>query len=107
MVVIIVKIVSTAVHFGTAGEFSVACTAGIVTVVGWYGPSKMHFLKASPFDLWILSRWFHSRGECFLADDALSSLSLLMHSEDVAAVHDVTPRQGGNTRRNIMDIITT
>ncbi|GJY70630.1 retrotransposon protein, putative, ty1-copia subclass [Tanacetum coccineum] len=26
-------------------------TTGIVTVVGWYGPSKMHFLKASPFGL--------------------------------------------------------
>ncbi|GJR61867.1 reverse transcriptase domain-containing protein [Tanacetum coccineum] len=25
--------------------------AGIVTVVSWYGPSKMHFLKASPFGL--------------------------------------------------------
>nr|GEU63160.1 hypothetical protein [Tanacetum cinerariifolium] len=47
----IVMIVSTDVHSGTAGEFSVACTAGIVTVVGWYGPSKMHFLKASPFGL--------------------------------------------------------
>ncbi|GKB09792.1 RNA-directed DNA polymerase, eukaryota, reverse transcriptase zinc-binding domain protein [Tanacetum coccineum] len=35
MVVTIVKIVSTAVRFGTAGEFSVACTAGIVTVVSW------------------------------------------------------------------------
>nr|GFA80785.1 hypothetical protein [Tanacetum cinerariifolium] len=41
----VVKIVSTAVCSGTAREFFVAVTAGIVTVVGWYGPSKMHFLK--------------------------------------------------------------
>ncbi|GKA50691.1 hypothetical protein Tco_0743764 [Tanacetum coccineum] len=47
----IVKIVSTVVRSGTSGEFSVAGTARIVTVVGWYGPSKMHFLKASPFGL--------------------------------------------------------
>ncbi|GKD07331.1 hypothetical protein Tco_1187016, partial [Tanacetum coccineum] len=47
----IVKIISTVVHFGTTGESVVVGTAGIVTVVGWYGPSKMHFLKASPFGL--------------------------------------------------------
>nr|GEZ89277.1 hypothetical protein [Tanacetum cinerariifolium] len=47
----IVKIVSTVVRSRHAGESVVAGTAGIVTVVGWYGPSKMHFLKASPFDL--------------------------------------------------------
>ncbi|GJS46990.1 putative reverse transcriptase domain-containing protein [Tanacetum coccineum] len=47
----IVKIVSAAVRSGTAGEFYVAGTARIVTVVGWYGPSKMHFLRASPFGL--------------------------------------------------------
>ncbi|GJX80962.1 hypothetical protein Tco_0329111 [Tanacetum coccineum] len=47
----IVKIVSTVVRFGTSREFSVAGTTGIVTVVGWYGPSKMHFRKASPFGL--------------------------------------------------------
>ncbi|GKA88974.1 hypothetical protein Tco_0810786, partial [Tanacetum coccineum] len=47
----IVKIFSTVVCFGTTGEFSVAAIAGIMTVVGWYGPSKMHFLKASPFGL--------------------------------------------------------
>ncbi|GKD36328.1 hypothetical protein Tco_1251837, partial [Tanacetum coccineum] len=46
-----VKIVSTVVHSGTSREFSVAGTAGIMIVVGWYGPSKMHFLKASPFGL--------------------------------------------------------
>ncbi|GJT40879.1 hypothetical protein Tco_0940744 [Tanacetum coccineum] len=45
----IVETVSTAVRFGNSGEFFVAGTAGIVTIVGWYGPSKMHFLKASPF----------------------------------------------------------
>ncbi|GJT06422.1 hypothetical protein Tco_0840884 [Tanacetum coccineum] len=44
----IVKILSTAIHSGTAGEVSVAGTAEIMTVVGWYGPSKMHFLKATP-----------------------------------------------------------
>ncbi|GKF50241.1 hypothetical protein Tco_0146708, partial [Tanacetum coccineum] len=47
----IVKIVSIVVRSGTAREFSVAGTTGIVTVVGWYRPSKMHFLKASPFGL--------------------------------------------------------
>ncbi|GKD72304.1 hypothetical protein Tco_1330586 [Tanacetum coccineum] len=47
----IVKIVSTVVHSGTAREFYVVGTVGIMTVVGWYGPSKMHFLKASPFGL--------------------------------------------------------
>ncbi|GKC13241.1 hypothetical protein Tco_1010023, partial [Tanacetum coccineum] len=47
----IVKIVLTAVHSGTDGESAIACTVGIMTVVGWYGPSKMHFLKASPFGL--------------------------------------------------------
>ncbi|GKC21549.1 hypothetical protein Tco_1023699, partial [Tanacetum coccineum] len=47
----IVKIISTAVRSGTAREFSVAGTTGIVTVVGWYGPFKMHFLKESPFGL--------------------------------------------------------
>ncbi|GKF00962.1 hypothetical protein Tco_0027885, partial [Tanacetum coccineum] len=47
----IVKIVSTVVHSGSSGEFSIAGTAGTVTVVGWYGPSKIHFLKASPFGL--------------------------------------------------------
>ncbi|GJZ41396.1 hypothetical protein Tco_0588282 [Tanacetum coccineum] len=47
----IVKIVSTAVRSGTAGEFSVAGTAGIVTVVSWYGPSKMFSSRESPFDL--------------------------------------------------------
>ncbi|GKA82767.1 hypothetical protein Tco_0789515 [Tanacetum coccineum] len=47
----IVKIVSTVVRSKTAGESAVAGTAGIVTVVGWYGPSKMHFLKASLFGL--------------------------------------------------------
>nr|GEU91997.1 hypothetical protein [Tanacetum cinerariifolium] len=47
----IVKIVSTAVHSGTAGEFSDAGTTKIVTVVGWYRPSKKHFFKASPFGL--------------------------------------------------------
>nr|GEU75811.1 copia protein [Tanacetum cinerariifolium] len=47
----IVKIVSTAIRSETAREFSVAGTAGIVMVVGWYGPSKMHFFKALPFGL--------------------------------------------------------
>ncbi|GKB54633.1 hypothetical protein Tco_0905386 [Tanacetum coccineum] len=47
----IVEIVLTVVHSGTSGEFSIARTAGIVIVVGWYGPSKMHFLKASSFGL--------------------------------------------------------
>ncbi|GKC88870.1 reverse transcriptase domain-containing protein, partial [Tanacetum coccineum] len=47
----IVETVSTVVRSGTSGEFSVAGTTGIVTVVGWYGLSKMHFLKASPFGL--------------------------------------------------------
>ncbi|GJS52014.1 hypothetical protein Tco_0625376 [Tanacetum coccineum] len=42
---------STVVRSGTSGEFFVARTAGIVTVVGWYRPSKKHFLKASPFGL--------------------------------------------------------
>nr|GEW03517.1 retrovirus-related Pol polyprotein from transposon TNT 1-94 [Tanacetum cinerariifolium] len=58
----IVKIVSTSVRSGTAEEFSVAGTAGIVIVVGWYGPSKMHFLKASPFGLvsmYLKKRDFH------------------------------------------------
>ncbi|GJR50912.1 hypothetical protein Tco_1401433 [Tanacetum coccineum] len=41
--------VLTAVHFGTDGESFVAGTVGSVTVVSLYGPSKMHFLKASPF----------------------------------------------------------
>nr|GEV65825.1 RNA-directed DNA polymerase, eukaryota, reverse transcriptase zinc-binding domain protein [Tanacetum cinerariifolium] len=45
----IVKSVSTAVHSGTAGVSSVAVTAAIVTVVSLYGPSRIHFLKASPF----------------------------------------------------------
>ncbi|GKE61003.1 hypothetical protein Tco_1511370, partial [Tanacetum coccineum] len=43
--------VSTAVCSRAAGESSVTGPAGIVTVVSWYGPSKMHFLKASPFVL--------------------------------------------------------
>ncbi|GJX50032.1 putative reverse transcriptase domain-containing protein [Tanacetum coccineum] len=47
----IFKSVLTIVHSGTAGESSVAGTVGIVTVVSWYGSSKMHFLKASPFGL--------------------------------------------------------
>ncbi|GJR99608.1 hypothetical protein Tco_0316117 [Tanacetum coccineum] len=45
----IFKSVLTAVHFGTDGESFVAGTAGSVTVVSLYGPSKMHFLEASPF----------------------------------------------------------
>ncbi|GJW32333.1 hypothetical protein Tco_0052365 [Tanacetum coccineum] len=47
----IVKSVSTAVHSRTFGVSSVAGSAGIVTVVSLYGPSRMHFLKASPFGL--------------------------------------------------------
>ncbi|GJV47903.1 hypothetical protein Tco_1438115 [Tanacetum coccineum] len=43
--------VSTAIRSRTVGESSVVGTSGIVTVVSWYGPSKMHFLKASPFGL--------------------------------------------------------
>ncbi|GKF72444.1 hypothetical protein Tco_0208558, partial [Tanacetum coccineum] len=39
------------VRSGTAREFSIAGTAGIVAIVGWHGPFKMHFLKASPFGL--------------------------------------------------------
>ncbi|GJW96212.1 hypothetical protein Tco_0178020 [Tanacetum coccineum] len=42
----IVETVSTVVRSGTSVEFFVVGTAGIVIVVGWYGPSKMHFLKA-------------------------------------------------------------
>ncbi|GKC11155.1 hypothetical protein Tco_1007937 [Tanacetum coccineum] len=42
---------STFFRSGTSREFSVAGTTGIVIVVGWYGPSKMHFLKALPFGL--------------------------------------------------------
>ncbi|GKF97757.1 hypothetical protein Tco_0293578 [Tanacetum coccineum] len=47
----IFKSVSTAVQFGTAKESSVEGTVGIVAVVNLYGPSKLHFLKASPFGL--------------------------------------------------------
>ncbi|GJW49232.1 hypothetical protein Tco_0090583 [Tanacetum coccineum] len=46
-----VETVSTAIRSETSGEFYVVGTVGIVTIVGWYGPSKMHFLKASPFSL--------------------------------------------------------
>ncbi|GJV21740.1 hypothetical protein Tco_1370760 [Tanacetum coccineum] len=35
----------------TTGESSVAGTAGVVTIVGVYGPLRMHFRKASPFGL--------------------------------------------------------
>ncbi|GJX94976.1 hypothetical protein Tco_0349562 [Tanacetum coccineum] len=35
----------------TAGESSVAGTTGVVTIVGVYGPLRMHFRKASPFGL--------------------------------------------------------
>ncbi|GJW85303.1 hypothetical protein Tco_0158448 [Tanacetum coccineum] len=45
------KIVFIVVRSGTARVSSVAGTTEIVTVVSWYGPSKMHFLKASPFGL--------------------------------------------------------
>nr|GFB63090.1 hypothetical protein [Tanacetum cinerariifolium] len=47
----IVKSVSTTVRSRTIGVSSIAGTAGIVTVVSLYGPSRMHFLKASPFVL--------------------------------------------------------
>ncbi|GKA89165.1 hypothetical protein Tco_0810977 [Tanacetum coccineum] len=47
----IVKSVSTAVHSRIAGVSSVAGIARIVTVVSLYRPSRMHFLKASPFGL--------------------------------------------------------
>ncbi|GKG43920.1 hypothetical protein Tco_0483013, partial [Tanacetum coccineum] len=42
---------SAVVHSGTAGQSYVACTTRTLTVISWYGPSKMHFLKASPFSL--------------------------------------------------------
>ncbi|GJR01698.1 ribonuclease H-like domain-containing protein [Tanacetum coccineum] len=47
----IFKIVSTVFRSGTAGESSIACTTGIVTVKGVQGPSRMIFLRASPFGL--------------------------------------------------------
>ncbi|GJS85203.1 hypothetical protein Tco_0751744 [Tanacetum coccineum] len=37
--------------FGTAGESSVTGTTGVATIVGVYGPLRMHFRKASPFGL--------------------------------------------------------
>ncbi|GJV54337.1 hypothetical protein Tco_1450078, partial [Tanacetum coccineum] len=43
--------VSTVVCSRTAGESSVAGTAGVVTIVGVYGHLRMHFRKASPFGL--------------------------------------------------------
>ncbi|GKE19394.1 hypothetical protein Tco_1426971, partial [Tanacetum coccineum] len=43
--------VSTDVCLGTARESFVAGTAGVVTIVGVYGPLRMHFRKASPFGL--------------------------------------------------------
>ncbi|GJR94040.1 hypothetical protein Tco_0266214 [Tanacetum coccineum] len=36
---------------GTAGESSVTGTTGVATIVGVYGPLRMHFRKASPFGL--------------------------------------------------------
>ncbi|GJU42021.1 hypothetical protein Tco_0585280 [Tanacetum coccineum] len=36
---------------GITGESSVAGIAGVVTIVGVYGPLRMHFRKASPFGL--------------------------------------------------------
>ncbi|GJZ41157.1 hypothetical protein Tco_0588043 [Tanacetum coccineum] len=47
----IVETVSIVVHSRTSREFSVARTTRIMAIVGWYGPSKMHFLKPSPFGL--------------------------------------------------------
>ncbi|GJZ56072.1 hypothetical protein Tco_0611265 [Tanacetum coccineum] len=43
--------VSTVVCSGTARESSIAGTTGVVTIVGVYGPLRMHFRKASPFGL--------------------------------------------------------
>ncbi|GJT91863.1 hypothetical protein Tco_1080708 [Tanacetum coccineum] len=44
-------IVSASSCAATGRMFSVASTAAMSTFVGVYGPSKMHFLRYSPFDL--------------------------------------------------------
>ncbi|GJX63473.1 hypothetical protein Tco_0296373 [Tanacetum coccineum] len=50
---------STTVHSISAGDFAAVGQLVIVIVVGWYGPSKMHFLKASPFGLVSIYRRLH------------------------------------------------
>ncbi|GJV30003.1 hypothetical protein Tco_1386451 [Tanacetum coccineum] len=43
--------VSTAVRSGTYGDSFFTGTTGMMTVVSLYGPSRMHFLKETPFGL--------------------------------------------------------
>ncbi|GJS65198.1 hypothetical protein Tco_0679762, partial [Tanacetum coccineum] len=73
--------ISIIVCLGTARESSVAGTAGVVTIVGVYGPLRMHFRKASPFGLVSMYRKNRDRHCAYRPVASISA-----RSRDLAAI---------------------
>ncbi|GJR85477.1 putative reverse transcriptase domain-containing protein [Tanacetum coccineum] len=74
--VIFITVLGLMFGAGTAGESSVAGTAGVVTIVRVYGPLRMHFRKASPFGLVSMYRKNRDRHCAFHPVAALVGQSL-------------------------------
>ncbi|GKB85907.1 hypothetical protein Tco_0958179, partial [Tanacetum coccineum] len=91
--------VSTVVYSGIARESSVVGTAGVVTIVGVYGPLIMHFRKASPFGLVSMYRKNRHRHCAYRHVASIGGRSL----DPAAIIEFLTEAEDGSDNSMVVD----